>query len=246
MNAKTINECALISHALLHSARKTTMGRVPWALQWAVVQSAKIAPSYFVMESLIPDPKLMTRTTMIVNAIGSQRKETNRILVDPFFLQSCSFMWRVIVSIFLLVAILFAAITLIVQRTFPQTEEQILRSKIHALDGMIEEKASGVSVTLTGDLNISDPDITEIAKLKELHTLRLYNTNVTGNGIKSLASNRTLRELHLDGSKLITDDSMSAFLLLRELRFLSLRNTQISQETIDKLRKQMKNCKIKT
>lgn len=152
---------------------------------------------------------------------------------------------RIIVSLALLIAILLVVVHLAIERNLPQTKEEILFSKIYALDGMIERKTEGLSVTLTGGLvRISDPEIIEISELKEVYALRLYDTKVTKHGIEFLTSNSQLRELYLDGSQSISDDCVGLFPRMRGLQILSLRNTQVSGETIDKLRAQMTNCKI--
>lgn len=87
-------------------------------------------------------------------------------------------------------------------------------------------------LTVTGP-KISDDGLKHLAGLKELTSLNLGRTRVTGTGLKHLRDNR-LTELRLDDCP-ISDSSMAEVGVFRDLRYLDLQGTKITDASAKEL-----------
>ncbi len=115
---------------------------------------------------------------------------------------------------------------------------------------------------------ITDTGLDQFGALKNLKRLVLSNTNVTGTGLRSLRDLTRLTELDLTSSRRITDvelQTMIGFQVLNKLvlqgtsvtnlglqtlaqlttlKTLDLRHTAVTEDAVEYLREQLKNCKI--
>ncbi|MCS7306413.1 MAG: hypothetical protein NZ602_15055 [Thermoguttaceae bacterium] len=89
------------------------------------------------------------------------------------------------------------------------------------------------------DNPIDDKAIGHLEALSRLDTITLRNTRVTGNALIHLKGLERLRVLNLIGCKEVTDQSLQHLRGLKELRMLYVRDTQVTNEGAQKLKKQI-------
>ncbi|KAH9953917.1 hypothetical protein BGW80DRAFT_1406307 [Lactifluus volemus] len=93
-----------------------------------------------------------------------------------------------------------------------------------------------LSTLLLENIPLQDDDLLYIQQLPNLSSLNLNNTDICNVGVFHLvALRRTLTTLELGGNPLITDDSVSALLLLSHLRVLGLRGTTVTMTGLRRL-----------
>eukprot|EP00456_Euglypha_rotunda_P040179 TRINITY_DN30_c0_g2_i7.p1 TRINITY_DN30_c0_g2~~TRINITY_DN30_c0_g2_i7.p1 ORF type:complete len:331 (-),score=1.65 TRINITY_DN30_c0_g2_i7:44-1036(-) len=92
-----------------------------------------------------------------------------------------------------------------------------------------------------GLTSLRTPDV--LAGLTQLERLSLEDTPLTADGVRAIATLPRLKSLTLDGST-ITDDVLPVLLSCKEIRYLSLARTGISDESIDRMRELKPHVKI--
>ena len=117
-----------------------------------------------------------------------------------------------------------------------KTLDEIALDELGRLDGKGRQNEAGeyVEVELRG--GVYDNDLKQVARLKSLQILHLIDTQISGEGCKSLVGLKSLRELDLAGSP-ITDRGLQQVIRLLTLRRLDLRDTRITFDGVLSLNK---------
>jgi hypothetical protein len=79
---------------------------------------------------------------------------------------------------------------------------------------------------------------------KNLTSLNLSYLGVTNKGLEFLTHLTTLTSLNLWKCGGITDEGLESLKELKNVAFLDLRNTQVSQEVVERLREELPSCQI--
>ena len=91
---------------------------------------------------------------------------------------------------------------------------------------------------------ITDAGMEHLKNLTNVTNLGLEGTQVTDAGLEHLKGLTNLSFLlGLSGTK-ITDAGLEHLKGLKKLKYVSLQNTKVSQEGVDKLKKALPKCKI--
>ena len=83
-------------------------------------------------------------------------------------------------------------------------------------------------------LKVTDSDVKELARLKNLRLLRLNGTQVTNAGLKHLAGLSELQAVDL-GDTQVSDAGLTEFAGLKKLQVLLLDNTKVTNEGLKEL-----------
>jgi internalin A len=94
-----------------------------------------------------------------------------------------------------------------------------------------------------GSGGMTDAGLRELAELKTLQYLFLYNTPVTDAGMKELAGLTSLQALSLASTK-VTDVGLKELTGLNNLQFLHLARTQVTDAGVAKLQKALPQLKV--
>ncbi|MFT4155854.1 c-type cytochrome domain-containing protein [Parafilimonas sp.] len=93
-----------------------------------------------------------------------------------------------------------------------------------------------VSVSFINDTIVDDKYLQLITKLsKQLVSLKLSNTNISDDGLKTIMQCHNLIKLFLDNTH-ITDAGLKSLVTLQNLRYLNLVNTKVSAQGINQLK----------
>ena len=90
---------------------------------------------------------------------------------------------------------------------------------------------------------ITDAGLKEVSKLKQLSWLDLRRTQITDAGLKELAKLKQLSELYLKRTP-ITDEGLKEIANLKKLSYLALENTKVTKAGVAQLQKVLPNCTI--
>ena len=86
----------------------------------------------------------------------------------------------------------------------------------------------------------------EVANARPFRKIHFVNCNELNNeAIDSLSTNKDLRSLIIDGSKLVTDDGLQSLEKMTWLEKLSVKNTGVSEAAIEAMKAKLPNCEIK-
>ncbi len=93
-----------------------------------------------------------------------------------------------------------------------------------------------VSANFVNDTTVDNNDLQLIAQLsKQLVSLKLSSTNITDDGLKTIAQCNNLIKLFLNDTH-ITDEGLKNLIPLKNLRYLNLVNTKVSANGISQLK----------
>jgi len=84
---------------------------------------------------------------------------------------------------------------------------------------------------------IPEESLRAMAELKELRVLKLGHSNITTEGLRILASLEKVEKLGLEGCRRIDDNSVGELSKWKSLKYLDLQDTQVTQESVEALRK---------
>ena len=116
-------------------------------------------------------------------------------------------------------------------------------------------------------LKVTDSDVKELARLKNLRFIRLNGTQVTNAGLKQLAGLSDLRAVDLGGTQVsdaglkdlaglkylqvllldntrVTNEGLKELASLKALRAVNLRKTGVTEEGVRQLRKALPGCRV--
>jgi hypothetical protein len=116
-------------------------------------------------------------------------------------------------------------------------------------------------------LKVTDGDVKELARLKNLRFLRMNDTQVTDAGLKHLARLSDLRAVDLGGTRVsdaglmelaglknlqmllldntrVTNEGLKELASLKSLRSVNLRKTAVTEEGLRQLKKALPECRV--
>ncbi len=96
---------------------------------------------------------------------------------------------------------------------------------------------------LTSVVGLTDEGLSRIVQLKTLRMLDLAATNAGEATAKSLSENLELSELNLNYTNL-SDQSLDALAALKKLKGIFLRDTQVTQQAIDRFHESIPDCRM--
>ncbi len=107
-------------------------------------------------------------------------------------------------------------------------------------------KLRSLSRLHTEDAVLDESVIRSLGGIRSLSSLSLKRSSITGPLLAQLADIKPrLTELTLEGTE-IDDSSIETILKFRSLAFLSIRGTNISQEGVERLKKELPRCNIES
>jgi hypothetical protein len=109
--------------------------------------------------------------------------------------------------------------------------------------GQLTQEELLVTEVNVSEKEFSDLDLVSLKPLSELEVLNLYGTQVTNEGMSSIAEMKSLKSLELSYTA-ITDEGLEKLSTLENLSELYLHGTQVSSEAIDVLKKKLNGCKV--
>jgi internalin A len=119
--------------------------------------------------------------------------------------------------------------------------EEAIRDEIEKPEGELTEEdfAKVTNLILTGEQQVGDECLKEVAKLQKLEYLELSNTRITDEGLKEVAKMQKLTNLGLFGTK-ITDEGLKEVTKLQHLTHLGLSYTKITDAGLKEVAKMQK------
>ncbi|WP_138475838.1 c-type cytochrome domain-containing protein [Dyadobacter bucti] len=114
---------------------------------------------------------------------------------------------------------------------------------VKQLDELKEIRKQIVSLNLN-KLPVKDADIKSVSQFENLRRLDLNFTDITAPGLKELASLKHLHSLTLSGTKVNFKDLQAVIPTLKSLKTVSVWDTGLSAEDVDKLQKANKQITV--
>ena len=105
-------------------------------------------------------------------------------------------------------------------------------------------KAENISILRLNGTRITDVGLMNIATMTKLIRLSVGRTSVTDQGIKSIVKCNDIADLDLNNTA-ITDQCLPYLYKCKKLLFLNIENTGITAAGIDRLKKELPNCRVK-
>ncbi|MEE2813204.1 MAG: hypothetical protein VX945_01765 [Verrucomicrobiota bacterium] len=123
--------------------------------------------------------------------------------------------------------------------------EEAIRDELEKPEGKLTEEdfAKVTNLILTGEQQVGDVWLKEVAKLQNLKNLFLDNTRITDDGLKELTKLQKLEDLSLLATE-ITDDGLKDMVKMQQLKSLYLVNTKVTKAGVAELKKALPNCEI--
>jgi internalin A len=90
---------------------------------------------------------------------------------------------------------------------------------------------------------VTNPGLKQLAGLSELQAVDLGGTQVSDAGLKELAGLKNLRLLLLDSTK-VTNEGLKELASLKSLRAVNLRKTGVTEEGVRQLQKALPDCRV--
>jgi hypothetical protein len=112
-----------------------------------------------------------------------------------------------------------------------------------ALDEVVEGYPNLEVLSAACHGNVTDKGVRRVCQLKKLRVLYLTGNRITNVGLKSLATLKNIERLHLR-SVGIDDLGLKHLGLLKKLQSLRLYRTKVTSNGVQRLQKQLPNCKI--
>lgn len=114
---------------------------------------------------------------------------------------------------------------------------------VKQLDELKEIRKQIVSLSLN-KLPVKDADLKSVSQFENLRRLDLNFTDITAPGLKELASLKHLHSLTLSGTKVNFKDLLAVIPTLKSLKTISIWDTGLSAEDVDKLQKANKQITV--
>lgn len=116
---------------------------------------------------------------------------------------------------------------------------------VKSLEELSPVRMQVVSLTLN-KMPVKDADLKQVSQFENLRTLNLNFTNITGGGLKDLASLKHLQSLSLSGTKLNFRDLLQQMRSFKSLNKLTVWNTGLTDAEMRQLQNSNKNIDIVT
>jgi Leucine rich repeat len=126
------------------------------------------------------------------------------------------------------------AATVVLILTFLVTKEAAAEKAIKALGGRVTPEGRAMIAVSFSGTKVTDKGLNDLAGLKNLQRLDLFDTGVTDAGLKELAGLKSLRSLGLCHTK-VTDAGLGELAGLQNLEYLNLARTAVTDEGLKEL-----------